>query len=168
MRTSLARRYPHLLLDEFQDTDPIQIELAVLLTTDDPDAGSKPWPEITVRPGALVVVGDPKQSIYRFRRADLGMYHDAQRRLTLEQCTLVESFRSVPGIIEFVNGVFAALLIEEPRVQAAHIALHASRDAIGSDHPVWRSFGAGRRQLRSREISRCRGRATLRYRAQIS
>ena len=142
VRTSLARRYPHLLLDEFQDTDPIQIELAVLLTTDDPDAGSKPWPEITVRPGALVVVGDPKQSIYRFRRADLGMYHDAQRRLMLEQCTLVESFRSVPGVIEFVNGVFAELLIEQPRVQAAHIALHASRAAIGHDHPVG-IFGQG-------------------------
>jgi ATP-dependent exoDNAse (exonuclease V) beta subunit len=64
VRAALAHRFAVLLVDEFQDTDPLQIEIAVLLTTDDPDAGSKPWYEVAIAPGRLFLVGDPKQSIY--------------------------------------------------------------------------------------------------------
>jgi len=141
VRATLGARYRCLLLDEFQDTDPLQIELAVLLATDDPDAGSKHWSEMAVRPGALVVVGDPKQSIYRFRRADLRVYHDARARLQLVERALVENFRSVPGVLAFANHIFSKLLEEEPGVQAAHVELHAHRDAMGADEPVG-VFGA--------------------------
>jgi len=74
VRAALRERYQHLLLDEFQDTDPIQVELAVLIASSDPDAAAKPWWEVEVDPGRLFFVGDPKQSIYRFRRADISVF----------------------------------------------------------------------------------------------
>ncbi|MCZ7529277.1 MAG: UvrD-helicase domain-containing protein [Acidimicrobiia bacterium] len=81
VRQRLRRRYLRLLLDEFQDTDPIQIDLAVLLASNDPDAGSKLWHDVDVEAGRLFVVGDPKQSIYRFRRADIAMFLEARDSL---------------------------------------------------------------------------------------
>jgi ATP-dependent helicase/nuclease subunit A len=136
VRAAVRDRYPVVLLDEFQDTDPLQIEIAVLLTTSDPDAGSKPWTDVEVSPGALVVVGDPKQSIYRFRRADLGVYHAAQHRLELEAQSLVQNFRSVPGVLTFVNHVFDRLLVEDEGVQAAHVHLVAAREPLVGRPPV--------------------------------
>ncbi len=137
VREAAARRWRCVLLDEFQDTDPLQIQLAVLLATSEPNAGRLDWQEVPVDAGALVVVGDPKQSIYRFRRADLGMYHEAQHRLGLTEVALVENFRSVPGVLDFVNHVFGGLLPEAvPGVQAAHVDLQPHRDAIGTDVAV--------------------------------
>ncbi len=72
-----GKRCPRLLLDEFQDTDPIQVDLAVLIASDDPQAAGKPWWDIPVAPGRLFFVGDPKQSIYRFRRADINLFLQA-------------------------------------------------------------------------------------------
>ena len=79
VRASLQARYSRLLLDEFQDTDPIQIELAVRIAGG-AAAGAERWEDVDVPPGSLFVVGDPKQSIYRFRRADIAMYLRAQER----------------------------------------------------------------------------------------
>ena len=73
-RARLWERYQRILIDEFQDTDPIQVELAALLGSDDPDDGDRPWNEMSVDPGRLFFVGDPKQSIYRFRRADIATF----------------------------------------------------------------------------------------------
>lgn len=109
VRAALHDRYRHLLLDEFQDTDPLQIELAVLVATDAPDAGARPWWTCPVPPGRLFVVGDPKQSIYRFRRADIELYHRVRDHFG-ERLTLTTNFRSRPAVIEFVNAVFATLL----------------------------------------------------------
>ncbi len=141
VRAALSERYRCVLLDEFQDTDPLQIQIAVLLATRDHDAGTKRWEEVDVEPGALVVVGDPKQSIYRFRRADLGVYHSAQHQLGLEPQSLVQNFRSVPGVLDFVNHVFDALLVENEGVQAAHVHLDAARDALEGP-PAVSIFGA--------------------------
>ena len=80
VRARAPQRYQRLLLDEFQDTDPIQIELAVrIAAADPPDAelATTPWDEVAVEPGHLFFVGDPKQSIYRFRRADIATFLDA-------------------------------------------------------------------------------------------
>ena len=81
VRRALAERYQRLLLDEFQDTDPIQIEIAVLIGSNDPDANQKHWSQIETESGRLFFVGDPKQSIYRFRRADIAMFMKARDEL---------------------------------------------------------------------------------------
>ena len=75
VRRALHHRYQRILLDEFQDTDPIQLEIAVRLAAapDDP-AQDGDWRELRPLPGRLFIVGDPKQSIYRFRRADIAQY----------------------------------------------------------------------------------------------
>ncbi|MFP5328189.1 MAG: UvrD-helicase domain-containing protein, partial [Acidimicrobiia bacterium] len=120
VRERLHRRYRKLLLDEFQDTDPIQIELAVRIAAADPTsdaAGESPWHEVAVTPGQLFVVGDPKQSIYRFRRADISTFLEAKERFGDSEGNLVEltaNFRTGPEVITWVNDVFARLMQEEP------------------------------------------------------
>ena len=123
VRQTLHQRYSRILLDEFQDTDPIQIELAVLLAAPGP-VGGRPWTELAeeLEPGRLVVVGDPKQSIYRFRRADIGVYTEAEAVLVEEPSHLTTNFRSVPGVLAWVNHVFAATMGEgEPALQPAYV-----------------------------------------------
>ena len=78
VRASLHQRYQRLLLDEFQDTDPIQIELAIAAV--DPPTADALRADVEVAPGRLFVVGDPKQSIYRFRRADISTFLAARDR----------------------------------------------------------------------------------------
>lgn len=129
-------RYRYLLVDEFQDTDPLQIELAVLLAAEAPHPGNLDWRDVAIRPGSLVLVGDPKQSIYRFRGADLRVYHQARERLGLSSVELVENFRSVPPILTVVNTVFAELLTEDPGVQAAHAPLVPHREGSAEQHRV--------------------------------
>lgn len=122
VRTALHQRYQRLLLDEFQDTDPIQIELAVRIAAADPgsDAAADPdWRKVPVGPGRLFVVGDPKQSIYRFRRADIGVFLDAQELLAggaqgPQAVQLTANFRTVPGVTDWVNATFARLMAEPP------------------------------------------------------
>ena len=107
---TLHRTYNHLLIDEFQDTDPIQAELAVRIATDDPQAGSKPWTELSFPPGALFFVGDAKQAIYRFRRADIGLFLEIRSSYVDEPLALTRNRRSVPGIIDWVNAMFEGLI----------------------------------------------------------
>src|SRR5207244_3496784 len=67
-----------ILIDEFQDTDPLQLDIAFALAADDP-ALPPPWPEVVLRPGKILLVGDPKQSIYRFRGADISLWDRTKR-----------------------------------------------------------------------------------------
>ena len=100
VREWYRRRFRYLVIDEFQDTDPLQVEIARLLAGD--------------RPGALVVVGDAKQSIYRFRRAEVRLFRELTRRAETSEggavLHLVQNFRSRPAILRFVNRVFAELI----------------------------------------------------------
>ncbi|MDH3687665.1 MAG: UvrD-helicase domain-containing protein, partial [Myxococcales bacterium] len=92
-------RYTHLFVDEFQDTDPLQAEILRLLA----DA----------KPGRLFVVGDPKQSIYRFRRADLAVYRAVREELAAAGARVLQlttSFRSVPSLQDAVNASFEPVL----------------------------------------------------------
>ncbi len=115
--------YTRLLIDEFQDTDPIQIELAVRIATDRPDP-DRPWRELPVPPGRLFFVGDPKQSIYRFRRADVALFLEIRGAQDTPPLSLTRNHRSVPGVLEWVNAMFDELLgAGDPDVQPAYEAL---------------------------------------------
>ena len=133
VRKQLGSRYRRILVDEFQDTDPLQAEIVMLLASQpfaglpaaegpvdrgpvDADStverasdGELPdWRAATPRPGALFVVGDPKQSIYRFRRADIQLYALVRERFADFGCVLelTANFRSRPPIGDIVNQVF--------------------------------------------------------------
>ncbi len=114
VRAALHRRYRHLLIDEFQDTDPIQIELAVLIAGTG-DATGREWDAIDTRPGHLFFVGDPKQSIYRFRRADISLFLRAAARFGAGErgVALTTNFRTGAGVVEVVNHVFGSLIVEQ-------------------------------------------------------
>ena len=136
VRASLQNRYRRLLLDEFQDTDPIQVELAVRIAGGAVAAGED-WRRIAIPAGSLFVVGDPKQSIYRFRRADIRTYLEAQSALG-EQVALTTNFRSTAEVLRWVNDVFGCLIQPESASQPAYIAL-----APDPARAAWPSDGAG-------------------------
>jgi CRISPR-associated exonuclease Cas4 len=95
VRRALGQRYRHIFVDEFQDTDPIQAEILFRIVADD----SPPrWQDSRLRDGALFMVGDPKQAIYRFRGADVGSYTEARgaiaRRWPNNIVQITANFRS--------------------------------------------------------------------------
>jgi len=104
---ALDYRIRHLLVDEFQDTSQSQYELLERLT-----AG---WVRGDGR--TLFLVGDPMQSIYRFRQAEVALYLRARREglgtVELRPLTLSANFRSQAGIVRWVNATFPALLPEK-------------------------------------------------------
>ena len=143
-------RFTHLLVDEFQDTDPIQAQVMMLLTAT--DSKERDWRKCKPFPGSLFIVGDPKQSIYRFRRADIVTYNEVKRIVCgggsgggkglLTQ--LSTNFRSTGEIIEWVNGVF------EPRESKSDEYLEKALrfpEAYSDESPdyvslvSWRGYG---------------------------
>ena len=114
VRDHFRSRFSHLLIDEAQDTDPIQAEIAMFLAEQVPDgtaAHSRPaaWDRITPESGKLFVVGDPKQSIYRFRRADVAQMRRLQQSMERaggSTVSLVQNFRSHRPITDWVNRLF--------------------------------------------------------------
>ena len=79
VRQAASDRYTRILVDEFQDTDPVQAEILFLIASEPGDALS--WQERKLIPGRLFMVGDPKQAIYRFRGADMASYMDAREAI---------------------------------------------------------------------------------------
>ncbi|GAB3488137.1 UvrD-helicase domain-containing protein [Flexivirga lutea] len=134
VRASLHDRYQRLLLDEFQDTDPIQIEIAARIAGG-ADADQEDWRDIKVPPGSLFVVGDPKQSIYRFRRADIRTYLEA-REVIGESVSLTTNFRTGTPIIDWVNAVFSQHIQEQGTLQPAYAALTPVRAGATVGPPV--------------------------------
>ena len=123
VRAALRRRFSHLLVDEFQDTDPLQVELALLLADNDD--------------GRLFFVGDAKQSIYRFRRADVALYLRVRDEVTEEPRSLTGNHRSVPGILEWVNHVFGHLIGPgADESQPGYEELVATRSSPSAEAPV--------------------------------
>jgi len=134
VRETLKQRYRRLLLDEFQDTDPIQIEIAVRIAGG--AAATQPdWEDVAVPPGSLFVVGDPKQSIYRFRRADIAMYLRAQRVLG-GGVALATNFRTVAAILDWVNAVFGTLITAQQDMQPDYQSLEPARGVPTVGEPV--------------------------------
>ncbi|WP_201318255.1 exodeoxyribonuclease V subunit beta [Paenibacillus sp. EPM92] len=129
VRAFFAGRYQRLLVDEFQDTDPIQAEMMFLLTGAGDDPNERNWRKLTPKPGSLFVVGDPKQSIYRFRRADISIYNEVKSRIQAcgDVLHLTSNFRSVDAIGDFVNGQFIGKLpVRETDVQAAYVRMETN------------------------------------------
>jgi ATP-dependent helicase/nuclease subunit A len=144
VRAAFQRRFKYILVDEFQDTDPLQADLLMLLAGDDAHDDGR------LRPGALFVVGDPKQSIYRFRRADIGMYGRICRTLSAQQArhvVLQQSFRSGCSLQRFINAAFHPVMREyDDALQARYVPLSKHRADIDGQPaivalPVPRPYG---------------------------
>jgi ATP-dependent exoDNAse (exonuclease V) beta subunit len=123
---ALDYRIRHLLVDEFQDTSISQYELIAKLTT-----GWEPGDGRTV-----FAVGDPMQSIYRFREAEVGLFLRARAAgigdLALEAISLSANFRSQSGIVEWVNDIFPRVMPEREDVAAGSVPYTASVATLGA------------------------------------
>ncbi len=159
VRNKYQRQFSYIMVDEFQDTNALQKEILFALAgagpqqcgaacqaaeqrsdvTQSATPGKAAWPT----PGKLFIVGDDKQSIYRFRGADVrvfnvvrGQFASSDSARTLQ---LSANFRSQPGLVNFYNDLFARDCImgtgeaEQPYI-ARYSPLTAERDA-GSDQP---------------------------------
>jgi len=162
VRRAVRARYRCLLVDEFQDTDPLQVELVTLLQAtndDDPSEG----------PARLFVVGDPEQSIYRFRGADVALFIDTVNRLRA-RLELTSNFRSVPGVLEWVDELFGRGGWDNgsgPGPFAAHRSLSAwRRPSADRDHPPVVLYGEAHRVLAS-EVRRIGAEETARLVRQV-
>ena len=125
----LRARYRFILVDEFQDTDPLQAEIIMLLAAAPGAAGTEP------EPGKLFVVGDPKQSIYRFRGADVEVYQRVRDMIagSGQPISITQNFRSLPGIVDWVNEAFSNLMQRpaDGRYQPEYEWIHSWREQDG-------------------------------------
>lgn len=117
---ALDYQIQHILVDEFQDTSISQFRLLEALT-----AG---WQTDDGR--TLFLVGDPMQSIYRFRKAEVGLFLQARDRgignIKLEPLTLNVNFRSAPSIVEWINKIFKSLMPEQVDIGSGAVPYSAS------------------------------------------
>jgi ATP-dependent helicase/nuclease subunit A len=129
VRKHFQERYSHVFVDEFQDTDPIQAEILLLLSSDDSLVDD--WKSVKPAPGKLFLVADPKQAIYRFRRADIGIYSEVKKLLVRANANSVElttSFRSIPSIQSAINRAFSSeMKADSDGHQAAYVPLSPFR-----------------------------------------
>lgn len=135
IRTELQQRFTHIFVDEFQDTDPLQAEILMLLAADNPKQDD--WRQSQPVQGKLFIVGDPKQSIYRFRRADVRLYEEVKRCIMASGGGLIQlnvSFRSAPELQHMVNAAFAPVMSGESTTQAAYVPLAPYRSG-GTQQP---------------------------------
>jgi ATP-dependent helicase/nuclease subunit A len=136
VRRTLAQRFQAILVDEFQDTDPLQYDVLFLLGSDpdrDPGTPLHDPTALALRP-CLFIVGDAKQSIYRFRRADVGAYFRAVEHIAGAQAepagrrlALTANFRSRPAVLRFVNSTCRRTLTEEVPYQLGYEAVEPVR-----------------------------------------
>jgi ATP-dependent helicase/nuclease subunit A len=167
VRERLQRRYRYLLIDELQDTDPVQMELVEHLCGEG------------LVMGKLFAVGDAAQSIYRFRRADVHLFRGLRQHVPQEgRLGLTVNFRSQPAILDFTNALlghhlqdFEPLVAHHPQVSAGacveflwsphgdkeHVAEARAREADGIARRILRMI-AGEKLV----VERGRGGATLR------
>ena len=134
IRRELKRQFRSILVDEFQDTDPVQYEM-ILYLAEASGVEVADWRKIILEPGKLFIVGDPKQSIYAFRRADMEAYDTVVEDHVLAQVppgerhTLQTNFRSHAGLLDSINVFFSRIFPAEAMkgIQPRHDPL-LSRD----------------------------------------
>ena len=126
VRRHLQAKFTRIFVDEFQDTDPIQADILLLL------AGGTP--------GKLFIVGDPKQAIYRFRGTGVDTYwrvRDALKAQGGRTLQLTTSYRSVPSMQRFVNAAFSRHMVaNDATLQAGYEGLEPWRDEDASQPSV--------------------------------
>jgi ATP-dependent exoDNAse (exonuclease V) beta subunit len=131
IRKALGKQYRRLLIDEFQDTDPLQMEIAWRLCGD-PSSDPDDWRSCVLRPGALFLVGDPKQAIYRFRGADVAAYLEAKAAIegsaVGEILSISVNFRSTKQILARVNQVYRPMLESDGQPGFAELSAYRSAD----------------------------------------
>ena len=111
-------RHSYFLIDEFQDTDPVQAEIFFYLTAENP---VEDWKQCVPRPGSLFIVGDPKQSIYRFRNADVASFQNVKALFANgagEVLQLSRNYRSSDKLCGWFNEAFCELLPEDTADQS--------------------------------------------------
>jgi ATP-dependent helicase/nuclease subunit A len=128
VRRRLRGRYQRLLVDEFQDTDPIQVDIAALLAATDDEVGDQAWDDVEIEAGRLFFVGDPKQSIYRFRRADIATFLAAREKFADAPLRLTSNFRSTDAVMTWINHVFGNLIQPASGSQPDYFPLEARRE----------------------------------------
>lgn len=114
----IYNRHSYFLIDEFQDTNPMQAEVFFYLTAQNPVAE---WHLCDPRPGSLFIVGDPKQSIYRFRGADVASFIRVKKLFENgvgDILLLSRNFRSRNCLLNYFNSTFSAMLPEESETQS--------------------------------------------------
>ncbi len=134
VRARLHHTWSTLLIDEFQDTDPLQVEIACLLAGDNADVPPPRWQDISIPGPRLFLVGDAKQSIYRFRRADVDLFSAVGEQHP--HAALTVNFRSVPGVLQAVNHAFTQLIGADPDAGISYAALEAFRSTPDAGPPV--------------------------------
>jgi ATP-dependent helicase/nuclease subunit A len=127
VRARIKQTYRAILVDEFQDTDPVQYEIILYLGE---RAGSHQtaWHDVDLEPGKLFIVGDPKQSIYAFRRADIEAFERVVEKIRAGGggvYSLVTNFRSNGAVLDVVNNVFDRLFQPAEHIQPANERLAA-------------------------------------------
>jgi len=125
VREGIKREYRAVLVDEFQDTDPIQYEI-ILAVSEQLGCHETAWQDMRLDPGKLFIVGDPKQSIYAFRRADIEAFDRVVDKITQGGGviqTLTTNFRSAAAVLNPINDIFDRLFVHHPLVQPANVRL---------------------------------------------
>ena len=113
----IYNRHSYFLIDEFQDTNPLQAEVFFYLTAQNPVPD---WHACIPKSGSLFIVGDPKQSIYRFRSADVAAFLKVKAMFTGEVgrvLYLTRNFRSTYRMRKWFNSTFSAMLASETAEQ---------------------------------------------------
>jgi len=129
VRAAFQERFSHIFVDEFQDTDPLQAEILLLLAAKDPAV--EEWQFVDPEPGKLFLVADPKQSIYRFRRADVNIYKKVKEQLIRRGARFVQlttNFRTVENLQQAINAAFSPIMTgDSAALQAEYVPLSPFR-----------------------------------------
>ncbi|MEO0249701.1 MAG: UvrD-helicase domain-containing protein, partial [candidate division WOR-3 bacterium] len=160
VRQYFRDRFKFLLVDEFQDTDPLQAEIVFFLSEEE-KAKAREWKEVQVSPGRLFLVGDPKQSIYRFRRADIEMYEEAKKRMGESRLlNISQNFRCAPSIVRVVNRIFQDLIKppEDGPYQPRYVPLHFGREkgSVPSGHGIVLLYPPKNNNIKLERVDDCR------------
>ena len=138
LRRYFQRRFDFLLVDEVQDTDPLQAEILFFLAEDQPR--TEDWTQVALRAGKLFLVGDPQQSIYRFRRADLEVYHLLRAAVERQGrvLSLSTNFRMRAALVTRMNALFSQVLdSEEDPDQPGYLPLRAASGEEDAEGPAF-------------------------------